>query len=254
MTGKRLRKITDLEITEVSLVDSGANERAKVLLWKREHGARKLWDEFVRQFLSVHNKKLAELKANPPEKFSLQQLKDLQQRKPWSKDQAALEARKTSEGSSLGQAVVQEAQPPLGKGKIMYKSVGEIAKAMESGEIESQEDALKVFDEFVEGEVKKSDYSMDVKQARLMKMTGPGWDSYYNAFMNLPATIQEKESFEKRQNDTDAAYGEIEKRAKQLLDAGKVSSIEKGIVTVCERFPELEAAYREATGIVTKGR
>ena len=34
--GKRLRKLTDLEITEVSLVDSSANEGAKVLLWKRD--------------------------------------------------------------------------------------------------------------------------------------------------------------------------------------------------------------------------
>ena len=36
MTGKRLRKITDLEITEISLVDSGANAGARVLLFKRD--------------------------------------------------------------------------------------------------------------------------------------------------------------------------------------------------------------------------
>ena len=51
----------------------------------------------------------------------------------------------------------------------MFTSVGEIAEAMKKGEIESQEDALKVFDEFVEGEVKKSDRVVVISTANGLK-------------------------------------------------------------------------------------
>ena len=51
---------------------------------------------------------------------------------------------------------------------------------------------------------------------------------------------------EKRQNECDAALAEIEKLAKQLLDDGKVDTIEKGRVEVCRRYPELEERYLAA--------
>ena len=130
----------------------------------------------------------------------------------------------------------------------MFTSVGEIAEAMKKGEIASQEDALKVFDEFVEGEVKKSDYEMDVNQARLMKMTGPGWDSYYNAFMRLPATVEEGQVIEKQQRTADNVIKVIEAMAKELVQKSSGMTKEKVFMEVLKRNPELEGAYRTATG------
>lgn len=244
MTGKRLRKLTDLEITEVSLVTSAANEGARVMFWKSEHEARKLWDEFVDEFLSVHNKKLTERKANPPKNLSSDQVEVLRQTKPWSRDQAAQEARKTQEGSSLWQQVVAEAQPPLSKGNHMYKSLGEIANGIEKGEIKSQEDAMKVFDKFVEGEVKKSDYQMDVNQARLMKMTGPGWDSYYNAFMRLPETVEAGQAIKKRAKQSELIVKTIKVMAEKLVQKEGMTK-EKAFIAILDRNPLLEATYRE---------
>jgi len=238
--------LRDLSLKEVSFVDFPANSGAEVLLFKREHGARELWDEFVSEHLSIHNKKLKELKAHPPETFSLEELKELQLKKPWSREEASASARKTREGSGLWQAVVAEARPPLSKGQRMYGSLTEIVTAVKKGQIETVEAAEEAFDELVNTEVVKGGYATNSQNMRLAKRNDPAWNEYFNVVMRLPATAQEKEAIEKSHTESADVLQEINTLAKRILDAGDAPTIEQATVLVCKRFPELEKRYYEA--------
>ena len=88
---------------------------------------------------------------------------------------------------------------------------------------------------------------VDVGQARPMKMTGLGWNSYFNAFMNLPETVEEGEAFEKRQRTADNVVKVIEAMAKELVQKSSGMTREKAFMEVLKRNPELEVAYRTAT-------
>jgi len=239
---KRLLK--ELEITEVSLVDEGANPGAWVTFWKSEHGARKLWEDYIDEVLSVHNKKLKERKANPPKFLSSDQVENLRLEKPWSRQQASQEARKTGFGQQLWAMLQQEAQPPLAKGERMYKSLGEIAKAIDKGEIKSQEDALKELDELRDRDIAKSDFAKSEADARYEQTTDPAWNSLYNAFMNLPKTVEEGKAFEKRQKESELIVKTINIMAGKLVQKEGITK-EKAFGEVLKRYPLLEATYRE---------
>ena len=226
LSGKRLRRLTDLEVSEISLVDHGANEGARVVLWKRDVLP------VEKQVNNLRTKLMNTL---------VKAIESLAREKGITRLAAMLEIFESAEGKKALEVLSTMKRE---KGRRMYTSVGEIAKAMESGEIESQEDALKVFDEFVESEVKKSDYSMEVSQARLMKMTGPGWDSYFNAFMNLPETVEEGQAIEKQQRVSDNVIKVIEDMAKELVQKDSGMTKEKAFMEVCRRHPELERLYR----------
>ena len=237
-------KLRNLLINRIDLVDSPDNPESKIMMFKREHEARKLWDEFVRQFLSVHNKTLAEMQANPPDKLSLEQLKNLEQRKPWSKDQAALEARKTSEGSALWQAVIQEAQPPLGKGIRVYTDIEQITKDTKDDVLATKGESWRAVEKMLKGRVKKSDYQADYNQILLLEMTRPTWNEYYAEYSKKP-DVTDKE-IQKREYDYTSAAIEIDLRAKRMVAKGESPDISQAYGEVCRRFPELEKKYRES--------
>jgi len=224
---KKVRLLKELEISEVSLVTSAANEGAKVMIWKNH--IEKVQHNNLR--MKLINELIKAIKLLAREKGISQ-----------------LEASKLILESDTGKNILETINTMKRREKIMYTSVGEIAEAMKKGEIKSQEDALKAFDEFVEGEVKKSDYQMDVNQARLMKMTGPGWDAYYNAFMNLPETVEAGQAIEKQQRTADNVSKVIESMAKELVQKSSGMTKEKAFMEVLKRNPELEGAYRTATG------
>jgi len=224
---RKVRLLKELEIDEISLVTSAANKKAKVMFWKSD----------------IEKTQHSNLRVRL-ERELLEAIKLLAREKGITQ----LEASKQVLGSDTGQKILEILNTlKRKKGEHMYKSVGAIAEAMESGEIESQEDALKVFDEFVEGEVKKSDYSMDVSKARSMKMTGPGWDSYFNVFMNLPETSEAGIGIEKRQRASDNIVKVIEGLAAELIQKDGKLTKAKAIVKILDRNPAWKTAYEMVT-------
>jgi len=125
--------LKELEITEVSLVDRGSNEGAKVLIWKRDGidfnkienlsvekltkamasidyaklgtTPEELWENYIAEVMANHNTELAQRQKHPPERLSMQEVKELRQKKPWTLLQATTAARKTNIGQSLWQLV-----------------------------------------------------------------------------------------------------------------------------------------------------
>jgi len=238
--------LTDLDLKEVSFVDFPANSGAQVMLFKRDGSPRELWEDYVDEVLSVHNKKLKERQSNPPKNLSSDQVEELQQRKPWSRAQASQEARKTGFGQQLWQMVQQDAQPPLAKGKYMYTSFGDIVTALKGGRIETIEEAEKALDDLVEREVVKSGHATSSQNLKIAKCHDPAWNQYYDLVMRLPATAEEKETIEKQEKASGDAMEEINTLAKRLLASGDAPTIEQATVLVCKRFPELEKRYYEA--------
>ena len=244
---RKARILKELEITEVSLVTSAANKGAKVLIWKKEHGARELWEEYIDEVLSVHNKKLKERKANPPKNLSSDQVETLRLEKPWSRQQASQEARKTGFGQQLWAMLQQEAQPPLSKGEHMYKSLGEIATAIEKGELKSQVDTLKELDKLRDRDIAKSDFAKSKERAIYDQVTNPSWDALFNAFQSLPRTVEEGEAIEKRRRASDNIVKVIEGLAQELIQKDSGMTKEKAIVKVLERNPAWKTAYEMVT-------
>jgi len=130
---KKARLLKDLEITEVSLVTSPANEGAKVMFWKNDGidfkklnalsvekltaamqsvdyakigtTPEELWSDYVDEVMQVHNTELSQLQKHPPDKLTDDEVKELRQKKPWTLSQATAAARKTNIGQSLWQLV-----------------------------------------------------------------------------------------------------------------------------------------------------
>jgi len=244
---RKVRLLKELEINEISLVTSPANEGAKVMIWKKDHGVRELWEEYIDEVLSVHNKKLKERKANPPKNLSSDQVETLQLEKPWSRQQASQEARKTGFGQQLWAMLQQEAQPPISKGKHMFTNISEVAEAIKKGDLASQEDVLKELDELRDRDIAKSAFSKTKERAIYDQCTDPAWDSLYLAFGNLPKTVAEGEAFEKRQRASANIVKIIETLANELIKKDGKLTKAKAVVEVLDGNPAWKTAYEMVT-------
>ena len=241
---RKVRLLKELEIDEVSLVTSAANKGARVLIWKKEHEAKELWEAFVDEVLSIHNKTLREQQKNPPKGLSLDAVEALQQKKPWSRDQAAQAARKTGDGQQLWQQVMQEAQPSLEKGIRVYTDIEQMTKDTRDDVLETKGESWGEVEKMLKGRVKKSDYQADYNQLLLLEMTRPTWNEYYAEYSKKP-DVTDKE-IQKREYDYTSAAIEIDLRAKRMVAKGESPDISQAYGEVCRRFPELEKKYRES--------
>jgi len=131
--------------------------------------------------------------------------------------------------------------------KTMYTNLGEITKAIEKGEIESQVDALKELDELRDRDIAKSDFAKSKERAIYDQCTDPAWNSLFNAFTKLPETVEEGQAIEKRVRASENIVKVIEDLAKELIQKDGKLTKERAIVTVLERNPAWKTAYEMVT-------
>ena len=225
-----------------------------------------LWDDFVAEFREAHNQKLSQRQKNPPKNLTQEQVEELRQKKPWSLSVASQEARKTPVGQGLWamvEAGARERDAALIKRlkkmaddleeikrkrrNYMYKSLGEIATAIEKGEIKSQVDALKELDELRDLDIAKSDFAKSKERAIYDQCTDPAWDSLFNEFTKLPETIEQGEAFSKRVRASDNIVKVIEGLAEELIQKDGKLTKAKAIVKVLDRNPAWKTAYEMVT-------
>ena len=141
---KKVQLLKDLEITEVSLCDAGANPGSKVMIWKKDSidfnklnslsvekltkamesidyakigvTPEELWADYASEVMQIHNTELGQKQKNPPERLTPNQVEELRLRKPWTLAQAQAAARKTNIGQGLWamvESVVREREAAL---------------------------------------------------------------------------------------------------------------------------------------------
>jgi len=294
---KKVRLLKDLEITEVSLVTSAANKGAKVLFYKMDKSdfnklnslsvekltaamqsvdykklgvsPEELWEDYVAEVMENHNTELAQRQKHPPEKLSTEEVKELRQRKPWTREQAAAAARKTNIGQGLWAMVescVREREAALIKrldkmGEELEESkkraqetiemydrikrerttkmetIEEITAAAVEGHFADKHKAWEAVEKLLKSQVAKSDTGMGFNQSLLLAMSKPSWNAFYEAYSGLPEAQRKVEIEEKR--PVGKAMKEISRRAEEMVQKGLVGSFEKGVVRVTEIYPEL---------------
>ena len=126
----------------------------------------------------------------------------------------------------------------------MYKSIGEIAEAIEKGDLKSQRDVLKVLDELRDRDISKSEFSKSKERAIYDQCTHPAWPSLYNRFTNLPETIEQGEVIEKRAKQSELIVKTIKVMAEKLVQKEGMTK-EKAFIAILDRNPLLEATYRK---------
>ena len=224
---RKTRLLKDLEITEVSLVTSAANEGSRVMFFKRN-------DVEKTQHSNLRVKLENEL---------IKAIKDFARQKGIGQ----LEASKLILESDTGKKIFEILNTMKRREKIMYKSIGEIDAAIKVGDLKSQKDVLKELDELRGRDISKSDFAKTKERAIYDQVTNPAWDSLYHAFQNLPETVEEGEAFEKRVRASENIVKVIEDLAKELIQKDGKLTKERAIVTVLERNPAWEKVYRAVT-------
>lgn len=229
MKDRKARLLKELEITEVSLVTSAANEGAKIMFWKN--------DIEKAQHNNLRTKLISDL---------IQAIKILAREKGITQ----LEASKEIFESDTGKKVIETLNTlKRQRGKTMYASVGEIAEAIEKGDLKSKEEVLKELDGLRDRDIAKSDFAKSKQRAVYDQVTNPAWNSLYNAFTNLPETVEEGQAIEKRQRASDNIVKVIEALAGELIQKDGELTKEKAIVKVLDRNP----AWKRAYDLVTYG-
>lgn len=254
--GKRLRKLTDLEITEVSLVDSSANEGAKVLLWKRDifkatqdpsnmlgvHLLRVLMTrvEHLRRENNIDRIDAWVSVLGTPEGKQLLNLITKAKRDPTSifkdmVDRDVSEIADFIEGPHRD-AFVKAAKKELKKGVIVsteMETVQKIFKKSFGSQIEAM-DSLKL-------ELNKR-ASGDDKRTAEQRLV-----NYIDNHPDLESAIRELPNVVKvelqAEPDFGPTYQKIEQLAAELVIKGVASTKEQGFVKVVQDHPDLYLKY-----------
>jgi hypothetical protein len=253
----RKRLLKDLDITEISLVDTGANPGAKVVLFKRDI-SKEVADPS--RMLGIQLLRILSDRVD-----SLKQEKDIPRMEAW------IEVLQSEEGQQfLGLIAKMQSDPILIFKGMENRDITELCDFVEGPHLESFVKALK--GELKKGinvpkemevveKILKKDFEGQIEatnklKLELVKMAKAGdkrtpekrlldyLDNHQDvesAILELPNNVAKGEVEEKR--DFGPTYEKISKMVDELVSKGEVSSRARGFVKVMDSEPALLVQY-----------
>ena len=253
---KPQRILKELEISEISLVDAGANEGAQVILWKRDVSKAA---HAPSDLLGIN---LLRVLTNRVDNVKLEQ--DITRFEAW------MEVLQSEEGKQLLELITKIKSDP----SLIFKDMGDSDVSELSDFIEGPN--LDAFVKALKGELKKGlivqekmevvekilkkDFESQIEATNNLKLEltkrAPVDDKrtpeklvvdYLDTHSDVKSAIQElpavvvTEEVEKR--DFGPTYAKIQKLVDELIFKGEVSSRAKGFMKVVDSDPQLMAEY-----------